>query len=350
MRSFLMCSMAAALLLGIACAAMADPLPGRDVLKFDQQPMIATPIPAPAGIVPYYGHDELSTAVWNVDPVELPAYNGVFMADDFADHFDRDVVHVRWWGSYMNTQGTAGAGRVTKFLIAFENDVPASDTSDPYDFSHPDCQGPKFAQISTLDGDGVLMPKEGTFTEKLVLGSNPNEPVYEYNAELCCPFPEKAETVYWLKIVALVDHLPNDPLPPLQWGWHNRDYTIKDVLASTPPLVNPGEHQQGAIDPGTPNDPTDDIPIWHFQDDAVGGTIQGIQETGPCQVHMDQDHWVSTNPSLFAAHYVDDLDGPIGIGQYSKDLAFQLFTVPEPGTLTLLFLGALLLLARRVRK
>jgi hypothetical protein len=343
MRNSVKCVMAVAVLLAMVCAAGADPLPGRDFLKFSQKPMIATPIPDPTGLPGiYYGHDELSTA-WS-SALEDPLYAGVFMADDFADPFDGDIVHVKWWGSYMSPEDAAK--RVNRFAIAFENDVPAGTPNDPYDFSHPDCSGTKHTQVSVRDVDGVLMPMEGTFTETLVPGSNPNEPVYEYNAELCCPFAQKANTVYWLKIVALVDQIPNDPSPQLEWGWHNRDYT--KPLASKAPSITPGDRIQGWLDPaGTPNDPSDDVPIWHFQDDAVGGEVINIHVNDPCDVHMDQDHWVSTHPSMFAAHYVDFADGPQGISAYSKDLAFELYAVPEPGTLTLLALGALVLLARR---
>lgn len=49
--------------LAASSVAQADPLPGRDLLKFSQQPMIATTIPDTTGVVNVYGgHDELSTA------------------------------------------------------------------------------------------------------------------------------------------------------------------------------------------------------------------------------------------------------------------------------------------------
>ena len=109
-----------------ASTSQADPLPGRDLLKFDQQPMISTPILNPNGLhVNYFGHDELSTA-YGVGNAATPAqfYDGVFMADDFADKLSSPVVHVRWWGSYLNNSANAQQP-VQKFLIAFESDVPA---------------------------------------------------------------------------------------------------------------------------------------------------------------------------------------------------------------------------------
>lgn len=345
---------AIAVVLATAIIAGADPLPG-EYLAFSQQPMIATPIAGPDGTAQvYFGHDELSTAVWNFDPTQPadPLYSGVFMADDFADRYDQEIVHLRWWGSYMNLAGIEPpAGGVMQFLIAFEQDVPADDPNNIYDFSHPDCVAlPISSQVSMRDMSGSMQPAKGMFSEKLVPGSNPAEPVYEYNAELLCPVRQEADTVYWLKIVALVDHDINDPEPPLQWGWHNRDYTIQDPLASTPPAVVPGEHIQGFLDPGTSIDPNDDTPIWHFQDDAVGGSIENIFVNAPCDVHMDQDHWAPNDPSMFAAHYEEEWDGPLGIGQYSKDLAFEIYKVPEPGMLALLLIGVLTIAARWRRR
>jgi hypothetical protein len=33
------------------------------------------------------------------------------------------------------------------------------------------------------------------------------------------------------------------------------------------------------------------------------------------------------------------VDGPTGIGQYGKDLAFRLYALPEPSTLALIAMG-----------
>jgi len=318
-----------------AATATATPLPGQ-ILKFQQLPMDGTTIGGAAGTTQYWGHDELSTAYGAYDPTgQLTGYVGNFMADDFADRFETPVVHVRWWGSYLQ-QNTLQP--VDEFLIAFESDIPDPDGPTGPGFSQPGT--PLLTQIVRRVPVGPTPP--GSFEEKWVSGGNPGqiEDLYEYNAELHLgkEFFQKPDTVYWLKIVALVDAgLNPDPATLTQWGWHNRDYTIMDPLASVPPVVVPGEHIQGAIaDPGgtTAN-------IWHFQDDAVTGLVQvTLNPDAPLMPDIEQIEIVPT-------HYVDLLDGPDGISQYSKDLAFELYTIPEPATVALLGLGMLCLGRRR---
>lgn len=312
-----------------AVSALADPLPG-EVLKFQQLPMDGTVIPTAGAVGVYYGHDELSTA--RLVP-STGAYTGMFMADDFADKFATPVVHVRWWGSYLN--GTVGNG-VPQFLVAFESDVPAVPGASP---SHPGQ-----VLLSETVVRGPLAPGSGTFTEVLKSpgGAPLNEALYEYNAELLCPFPQKPDTVYWLKIVALVDAAADGPI---QWGWHNRDYTAFDPLASSSPSVVPGERDQQPLDPGYPTS------VWHFQDDAFSGdlVVKGpLDPTQPvCNISLDQG-------LIGPEYYVDGLDGPGpvpnlngGIGRFSKDLAFELYTIPEPVTMMLLAAGAVALIRRR---
>jgi hypothetical protein len=241
----------------IASRASADPLPGRDILKFGQDPMLQH---AQFGQI-YFGHDEFSTAYRGLNMPAPNPYRGRFLADDFADNFNTPVVHVKWWGSYMGGTINPNPQQVQKFLIAFEADQPAGPPGLP--FSHP--IPPIQSQIVTL---GALSPQSGTFTEKQVHpgGSPQFEAVYEYNAELAVPFPQQKDTVYWLKIVALVDLLPGQqPSDPFvtRWGWHNREYATQNLLAS--PAVVPGENQQGNAALG---------PIWHFQDTGTSRTTR----------------------------------------------------------------------------
>ena len=317
-----------ALALFLPGLATADPLPGRDILKFSQSPMLATPIPV-GPTVPAFeifrGHNELSTAYGRIDVTGAPPseYRGVFMADDFADRFSSPVVHVKWWGSYMNVSGTAFP--VPRFLISFEEDIP-TDPNNGIDFSRPG--KPLLNQVVKRD---PLFPGSGTFTEKPVGFSFADGPTYEYNAELHLgkEFRQKPDTVYWLKIVALYDVSPNnlpDPLP--QWGWHNRDYTIHNPLASVPPGVVPGESDQAPV--GIP------FPIWHFQDDAVTGLVQVLMDP---QDPMSQIMPLVQQREYRPTHYDGRWDGPSFIQRFSKDLAFELYTIPEPAGLALAMLA-----------
>jgi len=314
---------------GLALAAMvgsetdllAHPLPGQ-LLKFGQQPMDNTPVDGAL----FWGHDELSTSYGDHttglygNNAALPS---TFMADDFADKVSTPVVHVKWWGSYLQNQMF---NHVQKFLISFETDVPAQ----PGGWSYPGA--PLSNQVVT---PGALSPGSGTFTETFVSagGAPLNEGLFEYNAELALPFQQQADTVYWLKIVALVD--PNQD-GAIRWGWHNRDYTQQNLTAS--PVVSPGETQIG-VSPGGSS------PVWHFQDDAIQGTIAFIDlnsTVGPNGIGFQQ-----LLPTFIPQNYVDNADGPQGISAYSKDLAFELYTVPEPAALPIVCLGAFLLTRRR---
>jgi PEP-CTERM motif len=298
---------------GQACA---DPL-SNEVLKFQQLPLNNGQGPSVGG-APYPGHDEWSTA--RID-TSNNTFQGTFMADDFADLSNDPVVHVRWWGSYdLNFNNTATA---QQFLISFEKDVPAGPA--------PSFSQPGQAILSQIVTKGALFAGSGTFTETLINGNVP-EHLYQYNAELKVPFAEMANNVYWLKIVAL-----NDPAVDggvYNWGWHDRDWGIKDPFASTPPVVSPGEGDIGPlIDPnGTP------LPVYHFQDDAVSGGVLiapnaagiTVQQTG-----LKPENYIQIPGAI-------PIDGPPGIELFSKDLAFELYStkVPEPSTLVLLSAGA----------
>jgi len=317
---------ALAIWIGLSVSAFADPLPG-EILKFQQVPLNNGltpyyPAPLPGG-APYYGHDELSTAI-RTSPTA--PWQGTFMADDFADKFGTPVVHVRWWGSYLNdNHGNPTNPGVKQFLVSFESDVPVNPNNP---FSHPG--SPLLNQIVRL---GPLTPGSGTFTEKpvptpLMAGMPPREALFEYNAELNFDkfFPELRDTVYWLKIVALVDAQQDGVI---QWGWHNRDYSITDPLASGPPAVVPGERIIGTV-----IDPIKQFtsPVWHFQDDAVSGAITVFPGAVANMPSVEQSGYAPQN-------YIFPWDGPDNISQFSKDLAFELYTIPEPTTAMLLCLG-----------
>lgn len=331
----------------VATRLSAHPLPGRDLLKFAQEPMVATQIVNTTGqINTYFGHDEFSTAYGYGTPAQLGTdYQGRFMADDFADNITSPVVHLTWWGSYMNNNFAAQPqAPVKRFLIAFESDLPVGDPNNSKPFSVPG----QVLQFDVVDA-GALAPGSGTFTETLIprpVGDPLNEPLYEYNAELHLNriFPELKDTVYWVKIAALVDlpaGVPPVPAPGItQWGWHNRDYTIQNTLAS--PAVAPGETVLGMADSAS---------VWHFQDDAVSGDLRFLPfNVAPNpkifqpQGTFNDENYVNTIPGV-----IGQIDGPNGIQNFSKDLAFRLYTtqIPEPASCLLVVMGMAGLVAVR---
>jgi hypothetical protein len=356
----------------MAGQAIADPLP-TEFLKFYQMPLnngltpylpgVKTNPPLPAasayGSVPstaiFPGHDELSTAnAIAHDPAQQPiAWQGTYMADDFADYAGTPVTHVRWWGSYIGVQPFGG---VKKFLISFEHNVPAVTLDDGTVIpSHPDPLHPdNLHQIVDLEATGVgpfPPPAPGRFTEKFIpTGTgppSPDGPLLEYNAELHLDkwFPEKAaaegeNNVYWLKIVALVDPQRDGPLA---WGWHNRDWSIPDALAAKKPDTPDGAEDIVGVVPGPMGE---DQPVWHFEDDAVTGgvIIETLVGMPPFMPNVLQEGFIPT-------HYEPLIDGPSQIFLFSKDLAFELYTnVPEPVSFVLAGLGGLAMLAVRRRR
>lgn len=341
-----------------AGTTFADPLPGQ-VLKFEQVPMIETFVDG----IPYYGHDEEST-VYNMSaipgqPLQYPlVYSGNYVADDFADRSRMPVVHVQWWGSYLVENPDYNIP-IKKFLISFEKDVAVGDPDNLYPYSHPG--DPILNQVVELDPSGVLTAGSGTFTERSIHSGGPplNEKLFVYNAELALPFEQMPDTVYWLKIAAMVDvddfdddgdvDIMDLELAP-RWGWHNRDYTQRNPLASIPLSVNPGEHLAGTLNNGTQ--------VWHFQDDAVAnGVYPGLEVTvydpSLTDVRVNQllSDFPPDVPDFVPQLYWPGVDGPYEIGDYSKDLAFALYApIPEPSTIVLLGLGAVCLMAIRLRR
>jgi hypothetical protein len=335
-----------------------DPSPDPEVLiKFQQLPLSGLTIDQ----FTYWGHDELSTAYNSTDL--NTTFEGCYMADDFADLKDTPVIKLKWWGSYIENEIIEP---VNRFLIAFESDNPAQGHPDDVDYipSHPgDVLHSEIVQLST-----ALPLNPGDYSETWLNSGGPpcHEALFEYEAVLENPFPQEPNVVYWLKIVAIIDdaaawsrlnsavqnsgmslcdflELPytsGDPnqiefglqTPVTRWGWHNRDYTKMDPYASKGSDLpqGPGEHNPKSYLPNlTSITGVDDDNVWHFQDDAVFGDVV-INENGDEMPAVNQDPttWEEEyyKYSLPYCNTSQGVDGPDEIVQYSKDLAFELWT------------------------
>jgi hypothetical protein len=287
----------------IPSALRGDPLPGEQ-LVFEQRPMVEL---TTINDGKFYGHDELSTLRRLPLGAPFDVYAGTFMADDFAVKSALPITHVRFWGSYLQNARLQG---IDRFFVIFESDIPAGPN---IPFSRPG--EALLTQIVTL---GPLVSNSGTFTEKLIHpgGAPLNENLYEYTAELATPFLPTPNTVYWLKVAAITE---TGPAPIPSWGWHNRDYSRRNLLAPVPPFVVPGERFVGTAIP-------EDPPVWHFQDDAVAG------QASITDLLIPTGRFTVEQTEMSPTRYLPGVDGPPFIGQLSKDLAFELYSIPEPGT------------------
>ncbi len=145
--------------------------------------------------------------------------------------------------------------------------------------------------MSQFVSAGALAAGSGTFTETPVPApaTSPDGNLFQYNAELAVPFKEQANTVYWLKIVALDPNHASSTTPgAIQWGWHDRDWGLMDNLAAGPPVPSPGEFNQAPVGTG---------PIWHFQDDAVSGSVSITLPSSGGLPLLDETNFAQTNYS-----------------------------------------------------
>ena len=124
-----------------------------------------------------------------------------------------------------------------------------------------------------------------------------------------------------------------------------RDYTVQNALASN--VQPPGEQIVGFVD-GTN--------VWHYQDDAVTGSLRYTNVLGTPNFGIFQPP-ANMSPTNYQGGGVDgpsSTPGVVGIDAFSKDLAFNLYTTnptsPEPGTCFLFVCGSLgMALAHRRR-
>jgi hypothetical protein len=314
-RSFLWrCAAMCAVVTGVGMRAGAQPLPDEQP-KFSQLPLYDLTI----GTTTYWGHDEGITIANSTNAPNT--YTGPFVADDFGDAVSQPVTNVEWWG-------LSGIVKVPnpnpQVLITFFSNATGELPGNAGTFSEPGT-----VLLSEIVNYGLISPQSGTYTKSLLSDAGP-EPLYDYDAELEAPFPEQADTTYWLSIVGL-SNVAQDM--PTGLGWHDRDWTQED------PYAVPAE---------TAISGPDGIPFYHYQDDAVSGsmTLTITNPSDPVGGTSVQD--TVTGPLDYQMG--GDVDGPPSGTSYSEDLAFNLYyTVPEPANLIVIPLGAMLL-RRRVER
>ncbi len=248
------------------------------------------------------------------------------IADDFKDPFSTPVLTVRWWGSYVGPtfQQVAGAepvpifgpGSEDGYLISFFKDVPASD---------PSGGGTPFSHPGELLGSYVL-PLEKVWVEPTSYVGWDQHPIFEYKANLMdahldhpsdlagpMGFNQRPGEVYWISIVAEVGHTLAMVTDPTTGG---QDWVaVPTGKTAMPNQENPEGHYWG----------WHTSPI-HFNDVATMGHLA-----------MPGNQWEYLGWQ------------PIQPQHGLNDMAFELYTVPEPTGGALILIGIVALATSRRR-
>jgi hypothetical protein len=247
------------------------------------------------------------------------------IADDFQDPFNTPVATVRWWGSYVgptfnNLPGAPpmpifGPGSEDGYVISFFKDIPADPTGVGSPFSHP----------GELLGTYVL-PLEKVWIEETPYIGWDQHRIFEYKANLMdghldhaisgisdqMGFHQRPHEIYWISIVAEVGHKPvlvTDAAGNPHW---EVQLTGKTAM---PTPENPEGHYWG----------------WHTSPKH----FNDIATMGHLFMPGNQWEYIGWNP-IQPRH---DL----------HDMAFELYTVPEPASVVLIGLALVAVGCRRWR-
>jgi len=144
------------------------------------------------------------------------AEGGQVVADDWQCNDPREIVVIRWWGSYLNS--------------AFEPDAASPARSLWFEISWHD------GDTVAIPGDtpGSLMYKDFVLASEKFYGvDGTGKNIYQYTARLNKPFPQTDGGIYWIDIE--LDVYKFD-WPYQVWGWHNTNqpwrYTACTSLVS----------------------------------------------------------------------------------------------------------------------
>jgi hypothetical protein len=283
-----------------------------NVLKYSQPIGHLTPL---APDMHSWGEDIPSDVDWHSimqSPTIPPNW---IIADDFRDPFNTPVLTVRWWGSYVGptfgpgTPGPVpifGPGSEDGYLISFFKDIPA-DTPGGVPYSRPG---------ELLGSYAVSFDK--VWVEPTNYIGWDQHPIWEYKANLMdahldhpstyagpMGFNQKAGEIYWISIVAEVGHkleLVTDATGAVRW-----------VESPTGKFAQPNQQNPEGHYWGWHTSPI------HFNDVATMGhlAMPGMQ--------WEYFGWQPIQPrhELF-------------------DMAFELYTVPEPIGASLMAAGMLM--------
>ena len=141
---------------------------------------------------------------------------GVVRADDFTSD-GREIVAVRWWGSYINEQTQRPDGFTGPFDISFH-----FSNGQPHPTSLP------------VDGTPLEFWMDVTAQEVFVGTDQRGDFVYRYDAPLPAPFPEDAGVEYFIDICKPTDE---------NWGWHETTIQRQDFSARSPTHGGPWSSQ-----------------------------------------------------------------------------------------------------------
>ena len=145
-----------------------------------------------------------------------------------------------------------------------------------------------------------------------------------------CVSPCELGKLTWDEILLRCPQLQEYP-QLTRWGWHNRDYTKMDTYASTNLPSPPG----GEIPAGTVPTPWGvDLEVWHFQDDCVSGELSIDMDMASGEHTVNQYSWFEEYykhawPLCPITDPATGVDGPPAIEDFSKDLAFELYTTED---------------------
>ena len=132
-------------------------------------------------------------------------------ADDWVCATTNPVTKIRWWGSFMNWQGTTPPQLPTVFLIRFWDDAPAGQY---LPWSHPRWQtGPTvYANTYTWKFVGWdYDPRSGRYESCFLFEQALAQPDWFYQ------YPQYNGTnVFWISIEAVLQY------PTNTWGWKTR--------------------------------------------------------------------------------------------------------------------------------